>query len=121
MKRSPKERLGLTAAGLFCAAPLIVGIIRDWTTGYDHRMVWMAGMATLFPVGVLLTAFGRRRARRAVTVQAISILLVSTLLSVGTGLLLGATATQGLWAVSAAFGISLSIASLLVAWSRPAS
>lgn len=121
MKRTPTARLGLAAVGLLCAAPLVVGIVRDSMTGFDHRMTWMAGMATLFAVGVLLTAVGRRRARRDVTVQAISILLVSTLLSVGTGFLLGATAEPGLWAVSAAFGIALSIASLLVAWSRPAS
>ena len=121
MKRSLTQRMILAAAGVFCAAPMVFGIIRDWTTGYDHRMVWMAGMATLFAVGVLLTAFGRRRARRAVTVQAISIAIVSTLLAGGTGMLLDATAAPGLWAVSAAFGISLSIASLLVAWSRPAS
>jgi peptidoglycan/LPS O-acetylase OafA/YrhL len=119
MKRSLPKRVALVAAAACGAAPLAFGLFRFWITGSDRRVLWMATTATLFMVGVLATAIGRRRARSAVTTQSTAILVVATLLAVGTGYLQGPTSGPGVWMIAVVFGLFLASSSVLVAVSRP--
>lgn len=114
----PAQRLYAIAALVLGAAPIGFGIFRAWQTGSDTRMFWMAVAASLFAGGTLLSAIGRRRSHHAVKVQAIVILIVSTVLAGGTAYVFGATAWFGVWAVALVFGGCLSGASLLVAAAR---
>jgi len=81
--------------------------------------MWMALVTSLFTAGVLAAAIGRRRTRRAVVRQAVIILIVATLLAVGTAYLLDATAGPGILAMSLVIGGCLAGTSVLVAYSRP--
>ena len=119
-QHSPTQRLSNTAALLLGAAPIGFGLFRAWQTDSDYRMFWMAVAASLFAGGTLLAAIGRRRSQRAVKVQAIVIFIASTLLAGIAAYVFGATAWFGIWAVSVVFGGCLSVASVLIAVTRPA-
>lgn len=118
MKRTAAQQVSLVAAALLGAAPLGIGLLRQWTAG-DRRVLWMAVVSTLFTVGVMSAAIGRRRTRQAVVRQAVVILIVAALLSAGTAFLLDATAGPGIFAMSLVLGVCLAGASVLVAYSRP--
>lgn len=119
MKRSPPKKVILLIAVLFGLAPLVFGLLRAMTTGSDLRMFWMAMAAWLLPAGVLSTAIGRRRSRRAVAVQSGLIFVVATLMAGGTAYLLDATSAPGIWMVASVFGLCLAASSVLMAVSRP--
>jgi len=119
MNRSPRQSLSLLAAVVLGAAPLGFGLFRALSTGDDFRMVWMALAASIFAGGVLAASIGRRRSRHAVFIQALIILVVSTLLAGGTGFLLGATTGPGVWMVAVVLGSCLAASSTFVAFSRP--
>lgn len=119
MKRTAAQQVSLVAATLLSVAPLAIGFLRQWSTGGDQRVLWMAVVSSLFTAGVLAAAIGRRRTRRAVIRQAIILLIVSTLLAVGTAYLLDATAGPYMWAMSLVLGGCLAGASVLIAYSRP--
>lgn len=120
MNRSLQRKVVLGVAGFCGIAPLGFGLWRLVTTGSDSRMLWMAAAAIIFPAGVLATAIGRRRSRRAVAVQSSLIFVVATILAGSTGYLFGATRGPGVWMVAGVFGLSLAASSVLVALLRPA-
>ncbi|MCC6773496.1 MAG: hypothetical protein IT360_20100 [Gemmatimonadaceae bacterium] len=119
MKRTVVQQVSLVAAALLGLAPLSMGLLRQWSTGGDGRILWMAVVTSLFTAGVLAAAIGRRRTRRAVVRQAVIILIVATLLALGTAYLLESTAGPGDWAMSLLLGGCMAGASVLVAYSRP--
>lgn len=121
MKRSPTQQLSLVAAALFGAAPLGFGLFRAWRTGDDFRMLWMALASSVFAAGVMAATIGRRRARHAVFIQSIVILVVATLLAGCLAYLLGATAAAGVWGVAFVLGFCLAVANALIEFSRPSS
>jgi peptidoglycan/LPS O-acetylase OafA/YrhL len=104
---------------LFGAAPLGFGLLRAWGPGHDPRFVWMSLAPSLFAVGVLAAAIGRRRTRHAMINQSAAILVVATLLAGGMAFLLGARADPGVWAVAIVTGFCLATSSVLVGFSRP--
>jgi len=118
MKRSPKQQFSLVAAGILGIAPLALGLFRAITTGDDYRMFWMALAVTIFAAGVLGAAVGRRRSLHAALVQAMVILIVSTLLAASLGWMLGAQSLVAVGGVAFGFGLLLATASYLVAISR---
>lgn len=118
MIRSPKQQFSLVAAGILGIAPLALGLFRAITTGDDYRMFWMALVVTIFAAGVLAAAVGRRRSLHAALVQAIVILIVSTLLAASLGWMLGAQSLVAVGGVAFGFGLLLATASYLVAISR---
>ena len=118
MKRSPKQRFSFVAAGILGIAPLALGLFRAITTGDDYRMFWMALAVTIFAAGVLGAAVGRRRSLYAALVQAMVILIVSTLLAASLGWMLGAQSLVAVGGVAFGFGLLLATASYLVAISR---
>lgn len=117
-KRSPKQQFSLVAAGILGIAPLALGLFRAITTGDDYRMFWMALVVTIFAAGVLGAAVGRRRSLHAALVQAIVILIVSTLLAASLGWMLGAQSLVAVGGVAFGFSLLLATASYLVAISR---
>ncbi len=118
MKRSPKQQFSFVAAGILGIAPLALGLFRAITTGDDYRMFWMALAVTIFAAGVLGAAVGRRRSLHAALVQAMVILIVSTLLAASLGWMLGAQSLVAVGGVAFGFGLLLATASYLVAISR---
>ena len=118
MKRSPKQQFSFVAAGILGIAPLALGLFRAITTGDDYRMFWMALAVTIFAAGVLGAAVGRRRSLHAALVQAMVILIVSTLLAASLGWMLGAQSLVSVGGVAFGFGLLLATASYLVAISR---
>lgn len=121
MRRSSTQRLSLVAAALFGVAPVCFGLFRAWRTGDDYRMLWMAVVASVFAAGVVAAAIGRRRTRHAVVIQSIAILVIATLLAGCLAYLLGATAAPGIWLVAFVLASSLTVANVLVEFSRPSS
>ncbi|MEO5588585.1 MAG: hypothetical protein ABIS03_03275 [Gemmatimonadaceae bacterium] len=120
MKRTPNQQLIILAAAVLGIAPLALGLFRAITTGDDYRMLWMALLVTIFAAGVLGAAVGRRRSRHAALVQAMVILIVSTLLAAALGWMLGARSLVAVGAVAFGFSLMLAVASYLVAVSRSA-
>lgn len=117
-ERTPAQRMALAGAVLFGAAPLVFGLFRYATTGWDLRMFWMALVASVFAAGVLASAIGKRRSRPMALFQSAVIAVVGALLAWGTGYLLGATEGPGAWMVSAVLGVCLGIASECIVFSR---
>ncbi len=118
MTRTRNQTLSLFAAVLFGVAPLVYAIA-GLRIADDSRIFWMAAIATLFMGGLLSAAIGRRRGRRAVLLQALLTFGVSAFVSVLTAFMMGATAWPGILMVSGAFGLSLALSTLCVAWARP--
>lgn len=118
MQRSPTQRYHLYAAWLFGVAPIVFGLLQATLLGDDYVCFRMALAPSFFVAGLLAASIGQRRTRKAVRVQSISIFIGSTILSVITGLLFGATGLAGVVGYSAMFGAMYAIASILVARSR---
>jgi len=117
MTRTSAQKSSLIAAILFGAAPLAYAIF-GLRAADDSRVFWMAAIATLFMGGLLSAAIGRRRGRRAVMLQAVLTFGVSSGVAMLTSLMMGAT-DAGALTLSAAFGVALAVATVLVAWARP--
>jgi uncharacterized membrane protein YoaK (UPF0700 family) len=117
MKRSPRKKLYLIAALLFGVAPLAYGLLRVVGRGVNDGL-WMAVAASVFAAGVLASSIGRRRSRRAVLIQSLVILLVSTVVAVPAAYVAGATAAPGVWAVSIVMGLCLAASNLFIAFAR---
>ena len=117
MPRMRAQKSSLIAAVLFGAAPLVYATV-GLGAADDSRVFWMAAIATLFMGGLISASIGRRRGRRAVFLQAALTFGVSTFMAVLTAFMMGSTAWTEIFAMSAAFGLSLAVATLCVAWAR---
>jgi Na+/H+-dicarboxylate symporter len=120
MQRSPRQTMYLLAAVLLGVAPLGFGLLRVLGPRHDYTGLWMALAASIFAAGVLAASIGRRRSRHAVFIQAVVILVVSTLLAGGIGFALGATAGPGVWMVAFVLALCLAASSVFIAFSREA-
>lgn len=118
MGPSIKQRTLLLVAVVLGAAPLGFGLFRRWGTGSDAPVLWMALISTVFTAGVLASSIGRRRTRKVAYSQATVILVVSTIVAGGTGIMLGATSDSDLWAVAFVLSALLSACSYFVWLSR---
>ena len=119
VKRTVWQRSALIGAALLGAAPLGVGIVQKWVTGYDARWLLMAVIPTFFAVGLLVSTIGRRRSRRAVRIQTASIFAFGTIFAGGTAVLIDPLWEPTAWGVAVAVGLCLAGASVLIALSRP--
>lgn len=117
-ERTPTQRMALTGAIVFGAAPVAFGLFRYASTGWDLRLFWMALVATVFAGGVLASAIGKRRSRRTALVQSAVIAVVGALLAWFIGYSLGATEGPGAGMVAAMLGLSLGVASECIVFSR---
>jgi hypothetical protein len=119
MKRTPLQQFGLLAAALCGAAPLAAGLLQSSSAAQDLPLIWMSAAATIFAAGILAAAIGRRRSRRATIFQTTMILVVGTLLALGTARIFVSALGTHVWIAAAVIGLSLAAASILIAVSRP--
>lgn len=117
-ERTLAQRIALTGAVAFGAAPVAFGLFRYASTGGDLRLFWMALVATIFAGGVLASAIGKRRSRHTALVQSAVIAVVGALLAWFTGYSLGATEGPGAAMFAAVFGLCLGVASECIVFSR---
>ncbi len=110
--------MAFSAAAALGGAPIVFGLFRAWNNGGDYGVFWMALASSFFAAAIMAPAAGHRRSRKAVRVQALWILVVSTLLALGAGYVFSATSEAGIWVIAVAFGLCLAGASLLVALAR---
>lgn len=119
MNRTPLQQIGLLAAAICGAAPLAVGLLQSSSAAQELPLAWMAAAATIFAAGILAAAVGRRRSRRATLFQTAMILVVGTLLAIGTARIFVPALGTPEWTAAVLIGVSLAAASALIAMSRP--
>jgi uncharacterized membrane protein YoaK (UPF0700 family) len=117
MNRAPRQKIYLIAAVLLGVAPLAYGLLRVVSRDVNDGL-WMALAASVFAAGVLASSIGRRRSRRAVLLQSLIILVVSTIVAVPAGFVAGATSAPGIWAVAFVMGLCLAGSSFFIALGR---
>jgi hypothetical protein len=118
MKATRLQRFGLLAAAVCGATPLGFGLLQSSRAAQDLPVAWMSAAATMFAAGILAAAIGRRRSRRATLFQTTMILVVGTLLAVGTARLFVSALGTREWIAAALIGVCLAAASGLMAVSR---
>jgi uncharacterized membrane protein YoaK (UPF0700 family) len=117
MNRSPRQKLYLVAALLLGVAPVAYGLLRVVGRGVNDGL-WMALAASVFAAGVLASSIGRRRSRRAVLIQSLVILVVSTAVAIPAGFVAGATSGPAIGAVAFVMGLCLAASSFFLASAR---
>lgn len=119
MNRLWHKRLGVVVSIALAIAPLVFGLLRIRATGSDDRPMWMAAASLLGLLGGTVAVRVRRRWLSSILGSTALVLACSVASAGATGLVLGATASAGVWAVALFFGLCSAGSHALRMRSRP--
>lgn len=119
MPGTQRRRFLLVGSALFALLPVLFGLIRAVTTGWDRRYLWLAG-ASLVGSWIVAGPPGRGASDRPhVLLRTVMAVILGAVCAAATALLLGASAGPGVAIVAISFGLCTGTSAMFALLARP--